>query len=106
MSMEFKSRLLFGFLSLWGLASAAGFVLLSFIVPMAAPSMLVPFEVDGMASLIVGLYAGGIISIASLLSAIIGLARRERPRWPAILGLGLSLLPALGGVYLLCGAPW
>jgi hypothetical protein len=60
----------------------------------------------GMAILVVGLFIGGIACIGSLVLALIGLARRENPRWPAITGLALSLLPAAGGVYLLCGAPW
>ena len=45
------------------------------------------------------------ISIPSLFLAVIGLMRGERPRWPAIVGTTLSAFPALGGVYIACGAP-
>lgn len=45
------------------------------------------------------------ISIPSLLLGVIGLLRAERPIWPAITGTALSALPALGGVYIACGAP-
>jgi len=44
--------------------------------------------------------------MANVAIAAIGLARRENPRWPALTGLLLSILPALGEIYLLCGAPW
>ena len=37
-------------------------------------------------------------SILSVALAIIGVARHERPRWPAIIGLVLSVLPAVGGI--------
>jgi hypothetical protein len=73
----------------------------SFVIPMVGF-----FGADGLAFIVVGLYIGGIMCIANVLIALIGLARRENPRWPAITGLALSVLPALGGVYLLCGAPW
>src|SRR4051812_11798544 len=91
----------FGRLSLWGLGVAAVIAAISFLIP-----MLGSYGEGGMAILIVGLFIGGIASIGSLVLAVIGLARRENPRWPAITGLLVSLVPALGGVYLLCGAPW
>ena len=53
-----------------------------------------------------GLYYGSYLCILNVLIAFIGIGTGERPRWPAITGLALSFLPALGGIYLLCGAPW
>lgn len=44
--------------------------------------------------------------MGNIVLAFIALSRHENPRWPAITGLALSVLPALGEVYLLCGAPW
>src|SRR3954464_77752 len=91
----------FGRMSLWVLGVAAVITTICFLIP-----MLGSYGEPGLAILIVGLFIGGIACIGSLVLAIIGLARRENPRCPAITGLALSLLPALGGVYLLCGAPW
>jgi len=92
---------IFGRLSLWVLGAAAAIAVISFLIP-----MLGSYGESGMAFVVVGLYAGGVLCMANVLIALIGLARRENPRWPAITGLVLSVLPALGGVYLLCGAPW
>ena len=52
-----------------------------------------------------GIFFGCIGCIPNLALAIIGITRQERPRWPAVTALLLSVLPALGGIYLLCGAP-
>jgi len=90
---------------LWALAAAAAVVVLP--VSMAVSlEFLGVIAVIRIGSFIIGLYAGGIMSIASFLIAFIGLVRGESPRWPAVTGLALSVLPALGGIYLLCGAPW
>jgi len=91
----------FGRMSLWVLGIAAVVATVGFSIP-----MLGSYGEPGMAILVIGLFIGGIASISGLVLAPIGLARHENPRWPAITGLLLSLLPALGGVYLLCGAPW
>jgi hypothetical protein len=40
------------------------------------------------------------VSILSVVLAIIGVGRHECPRWPAIIGLVLSTLPAAGGICL------
>jgi hypothetical protein len=61
---------------------------------------------EGMAFFVVGLHLGGILCMANIVLAFIALSRHENPRWPAVTGLALSVLPALGEVYLLCGAPW
>src|SRR5258708_40037092 len=39
-------------------------------------------------------------SMLSLLLATAGLLRRERPNWPAIIGLSVSLAPTVAGWYL------
>ena len=67
-----------GYASLWLLAAATVIVVVSFISPVGF------FGESGIAIIITGLYGGGILSIASVLLAVIGLARRERPRWPAL----------------------
>jgi hypothetical protein len=46
-----------------------------------------------------------IACLVSMLLGIASLVRRERPRWLAIIGLCLTTLPALGGLYILAGAP-
>lgn len=51
-----------------------------------------------------GLVLGCNACVLSVAYAITGLIRRERPRWPAITGLALGLLPALGGLYIDCGS--
>ena len=61
---------------------------------------------EGMAFFIVGLHFGGILCMANIALAFVALSRHENPRWPAVTGLALSVLPAIGEVYLLCGAPW
>ncbi|SRR6266566_487055 len=91
----------FGRLSLWVLGAAAVIVVVSFLIP-----MLESYGESGMGFIVLGLGLGGIMCIANVVIALIGLARRESPRWPAVTGFVLSVLPALGGVYLLCGAPW
>jgi hypothetical protein len=91
----------FGRFSLWVLGAAAAITVVSFLIP-----LLGSYGESGMGFIVLGLGLGGIMCIANVVIALIGLARRESPRWPAIIGLVLSVLPALGGVYLLCGAPW
>ena len=92
---------IFGRLSLWVLGAAAAIAVISFLI-----TMLGDYGERGMLFLGLGLYAGSVLCIANVLIALTGLARRENPRWPAITGLVLSVFPALGGVYLFCGAPW
>jgi hypothetical protein len=92
---------IFGRLSLWVLAAAAVIAVISFLIPMFGS-----YGESGMGFIVLGWGLGGIMCIGNVVVALIGLARRENPRWPAVTGLVLSLLPALGGVYLLCGAPW
>jgi hypothetical protein len=92
---------IFGRFSLWMLAAAAVIVVVSFVIPFVGS-----FGESGMAFIVVGLWAAAILCIGNLAIASIGLARRESPRWPAITGLLLSVLPSLGGIYLFCGAPW
>jgi hypothetical protein len=48
-----------------------------------------------------GVVVGGLSCILSLLFATVGLIRRERPRWSAIMGIALGLLPAFAAVSLL-----
>jgi len=91
----------FGRLSLWVLAVAAIIAVISFLIPMFGS-----YGESGMGFIVLGWGFGGIMCITNVLIALIGLARRESPRWPAITGLALSVFPELGGVYLLRGAPW
>ena len=94
-----------GRLSLWALAAAAAVVVLP--VSMAVSlEFLGVIAVIRIGSFITGLYAGGIMSIASFVIGLIGLIRRESPRWPAVTGFLLSVIPAFGGICLLCRAPW
>jgi len=86
---------IFGRVSLWVLAAAAAINVMSFLGPTGS-----------IRSFIVALYIGGLMCMLNVGIAIVGLARRESPRWPAISGLVLSVPPALGCIYLLCGAPW
>jgi hypothetical protein len=87
---------LFGRLSLWVLAAAAVIAVISVPIARSHPE-------DGLAIIGFGFWLGGIMCIVNIVISLIGLARRESPRWPAITGLSLSVLPALGLVYLLCG---
>lgn len=91
---------IFGRLSVRMPFVAAAVVLISLIPTFAADGE------EGMAFLVVGLHLGGILCMGNIVLAFIALSRHENPRWPAITGLALSVLPALGEVYLLCGAPW
>ncbi len=91
----------FGHFSLWLLGAAAVITAVLVAIPFFGS-----YGERGMGFIVLGLGLGGILCIASFVVALIGLARRESPRWPAVTGLVLSVLPALGGVYLLCGAPW
>jgi ABC-type tungstate transport system substrate-binding protein len=59
----------------------------------------------GFGYFIAGIVIGCFACVLSVVFAFIGLIRREYPRWPAITGLILSLIPALGALYILCGAP-
>jgi hypothetical protein len=86
---------IFGRVSLWMLGAAAAIIVWAIFGPRGT-----------MRSLVVALYVGGLMCMANVGIATVGLARRENPRWPAVTGLLLSLLPAIGGIYLLCGAPW
>ena len=94
-------RPIFGWLSIGMVFGAAVVAVLSVLIPMYGSH-----GEDGLAFIAVGWGLGGVMCIASVVISLIDLARRETPRWPAIVGLTLSALPALGGVYLLCGAPW
>lgn len=85
----------FGWLSLWVLAAAAVLVVISFLIPMFGS-----YGESGMGFIVLGWGLGGIMCITNVLIALIGLARRESPRWPSITVLLLNVLPALGGVYL------
>ena len=91
---------IFGRLSLRMPFVAAAVVMISSIPAFAADGE------EGMAFFVVGLHLGGIVCMANIVLAFIAFSRHENPRWPAVTGLALSVLPALGEVYLLCGAPW
>ena len=91
---------IFGRLSLRMPFVAAALVLVSLMPALARGGE------EGMAFLIVGLHLGGILCMANIVLAFIAFSRHENPRWPAVTGLAMSVLPALGEVYLLCGAPW
>ena len=55
----------------------------------------------GLAYIGIGLVFGCCLCMVSTVLAIIGLRCREQPRWPAIAGLALSVLPASGGLCLI-----
>jgi hypothetical protein len=96
-----KPKTTFGKISLALLPVAAGLVV---YFPLTIPAGLTGERAGGYA--LQGLYYGSFLCILNVLIAFVGIATHERPRWPAITGLALSFLPALGGIYLLCGAPW
>ena len=56
----------------------------------------------GVAAIAIGLMA----SIPSFILAGLSVARRESPRWPGVLGLILSLLPAGIGAWILIQLLW
>lgn len=91
----------FGRLSLWVFCFAAA---------VSSAFMLIPFVgsfgESGFGYFALGISTGCFVCAANVGIALIGLARRESPRWPAVAGLALSALPSLGAVYLICGAPW
>jgi len=92
---------IFGRLSLW----AFGFVVaISSLVMLIV--LLGSFGERGFGYFVLGITIACIACAANVVIALIGFARRESPRWPAVTGLALSVLPALGAVYILCGAPW
>jgi len=64
------------------------------------------FGERGFGYFVLGICASCFLCLANVGIAVMGLVRRESPRWPAITGLALSALPALGAVYILCGASW
>ena len=92
---------IFGRLSLWGLCAAGIIAVLSLLMP-----MFWSYDESSLGIIVLGLGLAGILCIASFMAALLGVLRDENPRWPAVTGFVLSLLPAFGGVYLLCGAPW
>ena len=92
---------IFGRLSLWVFGFAVAISLFFMLIP-----FLGSYGERGFGYFVWGIILGCFASIASAVIALIGLARRENPRWPAATGLALSVLPALGAVYILCGAPW
>jgi hypothetical protein len=96
-----KRKATFGKISLALLPVAAGLVV---YFPLTIPAEISGETAFGYA--LQGLYYGSFLCILNVLIAFVGIATGERPRWPAITGLSLSFLPALGGIYLLCGAPW
>src|SRR3954467_4043612 len=55
---------------------------------------------NGFAYGVFGLIVGCFACALNIVIAIIGLVRRECPRWPAVTGLVLSLPPALGAIYI------
>ncbi|MGO8928122.1 MAG: hypothetical protein ACLQU3_14715 [Limisphaerales bacterium] len=85
----------FGALSMLVFAGGVGITLLL----ATPPSGYNGHETMGYA--LTGLVVGGFACILSLVLATVGLIRRERPRWPSIAGLVLSVLPAFGAVSLL-----
>ena len=96
-----RHRFVFGQISLLVLCAAAGLVV---YFPLTVPADYTGER--GLGYALSGLYYGSFLCIVDVPIALVGLIRREHPRWPATLGLALSILPALGGVYLLCGAAW
>ena len=49
---------------------------------------------------------GGLASILSAVLGVVGLRRHEHPRWPAVMALALSLLPALGSILIVILPLW
>ncbi len=94
-------QVVFGRLSLLMLGAAAAVAVVPFLITISGT-----FGEIGMGFTVLGIALGGFLCIASFMTAMIGLTRRESPRWPAITGLVLSILPALGGVCLLCRVHW
>src|SRR4051794_28459928 len=88
---------IFGRLSLWVFGFAVFISLLFMLVPFFGS-----FGERGFGFFVLGIIIGCFACVANVLIALIGLARRESPRWLAVTGLALSVLPALGAVYILC----
>src|ERR1041385_4819285 len=83
-------RSIFGRFSLWLLGAASAVTLVLIAIPFFGS-----YGEQGWGFFVLGLGLGGILCIASFVTALIGLTRRESPRWPAITGFVLSLIPAL-----------
>jgi len=49
---------------------------------------------------LLGLVVAANLCILAVICSSAALIRRESPRWPAIVGLALSVLPALAGIYM------
>ena len=85
-------------------------IVLTSIAPFAMPQLIIKFiairdrkavNVGMIASTLFALLIGCIACIVSVAFAILGIRRGEQPRWPGVAGLGLSILPACGGVCIL-----
>lgn len=90
-----RRRPILGMLSLFAFCGAATIGIFM--------TMSIASHTKEMASLgaIAGIGLGCMVSVLSLTLAAIGIAREETPRWPALLGMALSLLPAGIGIWML-----
>jgi hypothetical protein len=55
-------------------------------------------EALGIGDALTSLVSGSVLCLLGLVSAAVGLSKRETPLWPAMLGLCLCLVPAVLGL--------
>ncbi len=91
----------FGRSTLWILAAAFVVGALLCLLP---PSSLGCSE--GMGYLFLVIFAPSALCIPNVGLAVMGLVRRERPRWPAVVGLAISIGPAAVAAYILITIQW
>ena|SRR5580692_1288030 len=95
-------KAIYGYLSLFVFGVAIA--ICAFFLLTASSSGYVGDE--GFGYVILGFILSCSACIVSVCIALVGLWRRERPRWPAITGLALSGLPALAGINFFFTCHW
>src|SRR5262249_44639674 len=96
-----RPRAVLGPLSLWICAAITAIAVLFWIIPTGNLGCS-----KGMGYLFLAIFTPCALSIPNSCLAVAGLVRRERPRWPAVIGFSLSIGPALAGIYILSEIQW
>jgi hypothetical protein len=91
----------FGRSTLWVLAAA---IVIGAFLCLIPPSTLGCSE--GMGYLFLVIFVPSALCMPNVGLAVVGLVGREHPRWPAVVGLALSIGPAILALYILSTIQW